>query len=128
MPSGFIRRNQAAGAYASAIIRSPAPIKTIRSDGAPPSIAVNFGAALRAVFRLPITWWQRACFRAQLRADLDDRTDFLRDMGFNIAEAQAEAARFFWESVVLTGSPFPSDAAEMKCPDRRVDHEAAFLQ
>lgn len=83
---------------------------------------------LETMFRLPITWWQRAGFRTQLRADLKERADLLHDLGFNLADAQAEARRFFWESVVLTRQPFPSDAVEENCPDRRVDHETTSLQ
>ena len=47
------------------------------------------------------TWWQRACFRAELRADIGDRPDFLHDIGFGLHEAQAEASRFFWEPLLL---------------------------
>jgi uncharacterized protein YjiS (DUF1127 family) len=50
---------------------------------------------------LPATWWQRACFRAQLRADLRDKPDLLRDIGIGRHEAQAEASRFFWEPLLL---------------------------
>jgi uncharacterized protein YjiS (DUF1127 family) len=50
-----------------------------------------------AIFSLPATWWQRACFRAELRTDLRDKPDFLRDIGIDLHEAQAEASRFFWE-------------------------------
>jgi uncharacterized protein YjiS (DUF1127 family) len=54
-----------------------------------------------AIFGLPATWWQRARFRAELRADLEGGADFLGDIGINMREAQAEAARFFRESVLL---------------------------
>ena len=47
------------------------------------------------------TWWQRACFRAELRADLRDKPDFLHDIGIGRHEAQAEASRFFWEPLLL---------------------------
>jgi uncharacterized protein YjiS (DUF1127 family) len=57
--------------------------------------------ALGAIFSLPATWWQRASFRAELRADLRDRSDFLRDIGIGLHEAQAEASRFFWEPLLL---------------------------
>ena len=56
---------------------------------------------LGAVFSLLATWWQRACFRAELRADLRDRLDFFRDIGIGLHEAQAEASRFFWEPLLL---------------------------
>ena len=46
-------------------------------------------------------WWQRACFRAELRADLRDKPEFLRDIGIGLHEAQAEASRFFWEPLLL---------------------------
>lgn len=65
-----------------------------------------------AIFRLPLTWWRRARFREQLRADLEGAADFLRDIGISVPDAQAEGARFFWEPVVLTRQPFASiDAA-----------------
>lgn len=54
-----------------------------------------------AVVWLPVTWWKRARFRAQLREDLAD-ADLLRDIGISVVEAQAEAARFFWEPIELT--------------------------
>ncbi|MGY4314067.1 hypothetical protein [Bradyrhizobium sp. JR3.5] len=56
---------------------------------------------LGAIFSLPATWWQRACFRAELRADLRDKPDFLRDIGIGLREAQAETSRFFWEPSLL---------------------------
>jgi uncharacterized protein YjiS (DUF1127 family) len=56
---------------------------------------------LGAIFSLPATWWQRACFRAELRADLRDKPDFLRDIGIDLHEAQAEALRLFWEPLLL---------------------------
>ena len=56
---------------------------------------------LAAIFSLPATWWQRSCFRAELRADLKDKPDFLRDIGIGLHEAQAEASRFFWEPSLL---------------------------
>jgi uncharacterized protein YjiS (DUF1127 family) len=56
---------------------------------------------LGAIFSLPATWWQRACFRAELRADLRDKPNFLRDIGIGLPEAQAEALRFFWEPLLL---------------------------
>jgi uncharacterized protein YjiS (DUF1127 family) len=56
---------------------------------------------LGAIFSLLATWWQRACFRAELRADLRDKPDFLRDIGIGLHEAQAEVSRFFWEPLLL---------------------------
>jgi uncharacterized protein YjiS (DUF1127 family) len=56
---------------------------------------------IRAIFTLPATWCQRACFRAKLHADLKDKSDFLRDIGIEVHEAQAEASRFFWEPITL---------------------------
>lgn len=78
MRTGFIRRNQIAGTYESAI------------------------------FRLPAIWWQRIRFRAQLRADMVDAADLLDDIGINLFDAQAEAMRFFWEPVILTRPPSTS--------------------
>lgn len=59
------------------------------------------GLGIRALVGLPVTWWQRSRFRAELRADLRDKRDFLRDIGLGVHEAQAEASRFFWEAVIL---------------------------
>jgi uncharacterized protein YjiS (DUF1127 family) len=53
------------------------------------------------IFGLPAEWWHRASFRAELRADLRDKPDFLRDVGIGVYEAQAEASRFFWEPLLL---------------------------
>jgi uncharacterized protein YjiS (DUF1127 family) len=60
---------------------------------------------LGAIFSVLATWWQRACFRAELRADLTDKPDFLHDIGIGLQEAQAEASRFFWEPLLLTNRP-----------------------
>jgi uncharacterized protein YjiS (DUF1127 family) len=54
-----------------------------------------------SIFTLLATWWQRARFRAELRTDLRDKPDFLRDIGVGLHEAQAEASRFFWEPLLL---------------------------
>ena len=56
---------------------------------------------LGAIFSLPATWWQRACFRAELRADLGDKPGFLREICIGLHEAQVEASRFFWEPLLL---------------------------
>jgi uncharacterized protein YjiS (DUF1127 family) len=56
---------------------------------------------LGAIFSLPATWWQRICFRAELRADIRDKPDFLRDIGISLYDAHAEASRFFWEPWLL---------------------------
>jgi uncharacterized protein YjiS (DUF1127 family) len=56
---------------------------------------------LGAIFSLPATWRQRACFRAELRADIRDKPDFLGDIGIDLYEAQSEASRFFWEPLLL---------------------------
>jgi uncharacterized protein YjiS (DUF1127 family) len=56
---------------------------------------------LGAISSLLATWWKRACFRAELRADLRDKPDFLRDIGIGLHEAEAEASRFFWEPLLL---------------------------
>jgi uncharacterized protein YjiS (DUF1127 family) len=54
-----------------------------------------------AIFRRPAIWWQRVRFRAQLRADIAEATDFLHDIGIDLFDAQAEAVRFFWEPIIL---------------------------
>jgi len=56
---------------------------------------------LGAIFALPAMWRQRTRFRAELRADIRDRPDFLRDIGIGLYEAHAEASRFFWEPWLL---------------------------
>ncbi len=67
-------------------------------------LSILKAATLRipAIFRLAATWRRRVHFRAQLRADLADATEFLHDIGISLPEAQAEAARLFWEPVTLT--------------------------
>jgi len=64
-----------------------------------------------SIFLLPATWRRRARFREQLRADIENAPDFLRDIGIDVPEAQAEAMRFFWEPVKL---------------QRKVDHATAW--
>ena len=75
-----------------------------------------------AIFRLAATWRRRARFRAKLRADIADAAGFLRDIGISLPEAQAEAARFFWEPVTLTrrhlGSPDAAPALRMEMEPR----------
>ena len=72
------------------------------------AIAVGAGFAsggydlrIPAILGLPLTWWDRACFRSKLRADIRDRSDFLRDIGIDVLEAHAEACRFFWQPITL---------------------------
>lgn len=60
--------------------------------------AIRWSASLVA---LPATWRSRARFREQLRADITNAPDFLRDIGVDVLEAQAEAMRVFWEPVKL---------------------------
>jgi len=47
-----------------------------------------------SIFLLPAIWRRRARFREQLRADIGTAPDFLRDIGIDVPEAQAEAMRF----------------------------------
>jgi uncharacterized protein YjiS (DUF1127 family) len=61
-----------------------------------------------AIFRRPAIWWQRVRFRAQLRADIAEATDFLHDIGIDLFDAQAEAVRFFWEPIILMRVPSTS--------------------
>jgi uncharacterized protein YjiS (DUF1127 family) len=91
----------------SQVIQKRAPL---RAQAAAPERPVAFPGAgfasgydlhVRAIFGLPVTWWQRASFRAKLRADLKDKSDFLRDIGIEVHEAQAEASRLFWEPITL---------------------------
>jgi uncharacterized protein YjiS (DUF1127 family) len=53
------------------------------------------------ILALPNLWRERGRFRARLRADLKDNTDFLHDIGIHVHEARAEASRFFWEPIIL---------------------------
>ncbi|ERF81604.1 hypothetical protein JQ559_26445 [Bradyrhizobium viridifuturi] len=123
MRSGYTRHNQTTGSHGSTAIRSPGLAKADRAGGALAGTATAFIAALREMFRLPAMWSQRASFRAQLRADLQDNADLLHDIGFNIAEVQAEAVRFFFEPVVLTRRSHPPDV-EREYSDRRARHAA----
>ncbi|MEH2537956.1 MULTISPECIES: hypothetical protein [unclassified Bradyrhizobium] len=65
----------------------------------------RLGHANHAIARLPLTWWERACFRSKLRADIRDGSDFLRDIGIDVLEAHAEACRFFWQPITLKRLP-----------------------
>ncbi|WP_314959285.1 hypothetical protein [Bradyrhizobium cosmicum] len=56
---------------------------------------------IRAILSLPVTWWQRSRFRAELRADLREKPELLHDIGIGVYDAQAEASRYFWEALVL---------------------------
>ncbi|MGN1287561.1 MAG: hypothetical protein ACI4XG_13410 [Bradyrhizobium sp.] len=60
------------------------------------------GLPLAGIFRLPLIWAERSRFRARLRDDLKNEPHLLGDIGINLCDAQAEAARFFWEPVLLT--------------------------
>jgi uncharacterized protein YjiS (DUF1127 family) len=59
------------------------------------------GLRIRAIFSLPATWWRRSRFRAELRADIRDKPELLRDIGIGVYEAQAEVSRYFWEALIL---------------------------
>ena len=59
------------------------------------------GLRIRAIVNLPATWWQRSRFRTELRADIREKPELLRDIGIGVHEAQAEASRFFWEPLLL---------------------------
>lgn len=59
------------------------------------------GLHIRAIFSLLATWRRRSRFRAELRADLRDKPELLRDIGIGVYEAQAEGARYFWEALIL---------------------------
>lgn len=50
------------------------------------------------------TWYRRACFRAELLADLRHRPEYLSDIGICRHEARSEITRFFWEPVLLRRS------------------------
>jgi uncharacterized protein YjiS (DUF1127 family) len=85
--------------------RRPRPLPAAQARTSAPRPATPRGRNEKrasALLWLAATWWERASFRAQLRADLASRADFLRDIGIDAVEAQAEAARFFWEAISLT--------------------------
>jgi uncharacterized protein YjiS (DUF1127 family) len=68
------------------------------------TIVLVLNGAIRwsaSFFLLPATWRRRARFREQLRADIANAPDFLRDIGVDVLEAQAEAMRVFWEPIKL---------------------------
>jgi uncharacterized protein YjiS (DUF1127 family) len=68
------------------------------------TIVLVLNAAIRwsaSLVPLPATWRRRARFREQLRADIANAPDFLRDIGVDVLEAQAEAMRVFWEPIKL---------------------------
>ncbi|MHB0772062.1 hypothetical protein [Bradyrhizobium sp. 5.13L] len=71
---------------------------------------IERGHADHPIARLPFTWWERARFRSKLRADIRDRSDFLRDIGVDVFEAHAEAFRFFWQPITLKRLPIPDRA------------------
>jgi uncharacterized protein YjiS (DUF1127 family) len=75
--------------------------KPVASAGAIPAELIGLARRIAAILALPSIWWQRARFRARLRADLRDNADFLDDIGIGAHEAQAEASRLFWERTVL---------------------------
>jgi uncharacterized protein YjiS (DUF1127 family) len=56
----------------------------------------------RVLFILLLIWLERSCFRAKLRADLEEDPNLLRDIGISLHEAKLEATRPFWEPVILT--------------------------
>ncbi|SFI27776.1 hypothetical protein [Bradyrhizobium sp. cf659] len=72
------------------------------SDTIPP--AKDFHPRGLAPLTLFVTWYQRARFRAELRADLRHKPEYLRDIGICRHEATSETTRFFWEPVLLSRS------------------------
>ncbi|KRR05653.1 hypothetical protein [Bradyrhizobium valentinum] len=101
----------------------------------------KLGHADHAIARLPLTWWERACFRSKLREDIRDRSDFLRDVGIDVLEAHAEACRFFWQPITLKRLPIldyaPATAAIARsaveavgsryCADNALNHQSAVV-
>ena len=92
-------RSQAIQKRAPLRVQAAAPDRPVALPKA--GLASGYDLHVRAVFVLPATWWQRASFRAKLSADLKDKSDFLRDIGIEVHEAQAEASRSFWEPIAL---------------------------
>ncbi|WP_234684420.1 DUF1127 domain-containing protein [Bradyrhizobium monzae] len=74
------------------------------------------GLAPLALF---VTWYRRARFRAELLADLRYKAEYLKDIGICRHEATSEAARFFWEPVLLRRSLL-EPAAPQRCLCQRV--------
>ncbi|MCK1387762.1 hypothetical protein [Bradyrhizobium sp. 21] len=66
--------------------------------------ARDFHPRSLAPLTLFVTWYQRACFRAELLADLRDRPEYLNDIGICRHEATSETTRFFWEPILLRPS------------------------
>ena len=62
---------------------------------------LNVATAVVSIFLLPATWRRRARFRSSCAQISQNAPDFLRDIGIDVPEAQAEAMRFFWEPVKL---------------------------
>jgi uncharacterized protein YjiS (DUF1127 family) len=82
-------------AYMQAAPKGPAPLP--RAD----TIGKGAHAIALTVLALPANWWRRAYFRAQLRDLIEGGASQLRDVGFDEHEARAEAARFFWQPVMM---------------------------
>jgi uncharacterized protein YjiS (DUF1127 family) len=82
-------------AYMQATAKEPLPFP--RED----AIGKSAHSRVLAVLVLPATWWRRAHFRAQLRDLIEGGSSHLRDAGFDEYEARTEAARFFWEPVMM---------------------------
>jgi uncharacterized protein YjiS (DUF1127 family) len=75
--------------------KRPAPLP--RAD----TIGKGAHSRVLTVLALPANWWRRAYFRAQLRDLIEGGASHLRDVGFDEHEARAEAARFFWQPVMM---------------------------
>lgn len=88
--------------FAEAATVSPASSQ-MRISGAIPR-AEDFHLRSLSPLRLFVTWYQRACFRAELLADLRYRPEYLSDIGICRHEAKSETTRFFWEPVLLRRS------------------------
>jgi uncharacterized protein YjiS (DUF1127 family) len=88
--------------FAEAAIAFPARSQ-VRITEAIPS-ARDFHLRSLAPLRLLVTWYQRACFRSELLADLEHRPEYLSDIGICRHEATSETTRFFWEPVLLRRS------------------------
>ena len=77
-----------------------------------------------SIFLLPATWRCRVRFREQLRADIENAPDFLRDIGVDVPEAQDEAKRFFWEPVTLQRKAGDATARSMSRHSRQTPTKA----
>jgi uncharacterized protein YjiS (DUF1127 family) len=94
---GLTRGGRVLNALACMQAAPKGPVPVPRAD----TIGKGAHSTALAVLALPANWWRRAYFRAQLRDLIEGGPSHLRDVGFDEYEARAEAARFFWQPVMM---------------------------